>query len=139
MRGIDQIFTDLDVSLVDQHSCLVDALRLEAFLVDTGLQSLVEEFVEGQTEDVIELEFLVGEETIAMHSVEEGSTFEKSSGVFFLEGEELSGCFSELGEGEMHSPYFSLILEAVLADKLEFVINPFFFVGSSWSLEGCRI
>lgn len=45
--GIDQVLADLDVSLVDENSGLVDGLGLEAFLIDPGLQSLVEELVDG--------------------------------------------------------------------------------------------
>lgn len=71
-----------------------------------------------------------------MHSVEEGSTFEQSSGVFFLKGKKLSGCFSESGEEEMDSPDFSLVLKAVFADQLKFVIDSFLLEGSSGSIEG---
>lgn len=124
------------MSLVDQHSGLVDRLCLESFLIDSSLESLVEELVEGETKDVIELEFLVGEETIAMHSVEEGGSFEQSSRVFFFEGEQLSGCFSELGEEEVYSPDLSLILQAVFADELKLVVDSFLFERSSRGLEG---
>jgi hypothetical protein len=51
-----------------------------------------------------------------MHSVEKGSSFEQSSGVFFLEGEQLSGGFSEAGEEEMDSPDFSLVFKTIFAD-----------------------
>lgn len=125
------------MSLSDDHSSLVDGLGVEGILGNSGLQSAVKELVQGQTQHVIELEFLVGEETIAMHSSEKGSTFEKSSRVLFLKGEEFSGCLSELGESEMHSPYFSLILEAVLADQLQLVINSLLLEGSPGSVEGC--
>lgn len=70
-----------------------------------------------------------------MHSVEEGGTFEQSSGIFFFEGKELSGCFSESGEEEMDSPDFSLVLKAVFADQLKFVIDSFLLEGSSGSIE----
>ena len=67
------------MSLVDENSSLMNGFSLEAFLVDACLKSLVQELVKGQTQDVIELEFLVGKESITMHSVEKGGTFEKSS------------------------------------------------------------
>ena len=97
LGSVDQVSADLDVSLVDQDTGLVDALGLEAFLIDPSLESFVQEFIEGETEHVIEFELLVGEETISVHSVEECGTFEKSSGVFFFKGEELPGGFPELG------------------------------------------
>lgn len=74
-----------------------------------------------------------------MHSSEEGSAFEKSSRVFFLKGEQFSGCLSELGQGEMDSPYFSLILETVLANKLQLMIDSFLLEGPSRGVEGGRI
>lgn len=74
-----------------------------------------------------------------MHSSEKGRTFEQSSRVFFFKSKELSGSFSELGESQMDSPYLSLILEAILAYKLKFMINSLLFERSSWSLESGRI
>ena len=74
-----------------------------------------------------------------MHAVEEGSAFEKSSGVFFFESEQLTGSLSELGEEEMDSPDLTLVLEAVLADQLQFVIDTFLFEGTTRSLEGRRV
>jgi hypothetical protein len=77
--SVDKIFADFDVSLIDEDSSLMDGFGLESFLVDSGLETLVEELVYSETQDVIELEFLVAEQTVSVHSVEQGSTFEKSS------------------------------------------------------------
>lgn len=71
-----------------------------------------------------------------MHSVEKGGTFEQSSGIFFFEGKELSGCFSESGEEEMDSPDFSLVLEAVGADESQLVDKLFLFEGSPRCVGG---
>ena len=136
MGGVDQVSTDLDVSLVNQDSGLMNTLGLETLLIDSSLKSLVQEFIESQTQDVIEFEFFIAEETISVHSVKECSTFEYSSWVFFLEGEEFSGCLSELGEQKMNSPYFSFVLETVLSDQLQFVVDSFLFEGSSGGFEG---
>ena len=127
------------MSLLNDSSGLVNRFSVESVLGNSGLESAVEEFVKGKTKNVIELEFFSGEESISVHSSQEGSTFEQSSGVFFFKGEELTSSFSEFGEGKMDSPYFSLVLEPILANELEFVINPFLLVGSSWSLECGRV
>ena len=139
LGGVDDVPADLDVPLVDEDSGLVNALGLEAFLVDSSLQPLVEEFVEGETQHVVEFEFLIAEETVSVHSVEEGSTFEQPSGVLLLKGEQLSGGLSELGQQEVHSPYLSLALEAVLADQLQLVVDSFLLEGSSRGFECCRV
>ena len=134
MVSVDQIFADLDVSLMDQDSGLMDALGLETFLIDTGLKTFIQELVESETQNVIEFELLIGKKAISVHAVKEGSSFEKSSWVFFFEGEQLSGSFSEIGEQEMNSPYFSLVLQTVLSNQAEFVMNSFFLERSSGSL-----
>ena len=135
MVGVDEVLADLDVSLVDEDSSLVDGLGLEAFLVDPGLESLVQELIDGETQDVIQLELLIGEQTISVHSVEQCSALEKSSGVLLLKGEQLSGSLSELGEDEMHSPYFPLVLEAVFTDELQLMIDSLLLEGSSRGVE----
>ncbi len=115
------------------------ALGLEAFLVDAGLEAFVQELVEGETQDVIELEFLIGEQTVSVHSVEQGSTFEQSSRVFLLEGKQFSGGLAETGQQEMHSPHLPLVLEAVLADQLQLVVDPLLLEGTTGSVEGGRV
>ncbi len=72
------------MSLSDQDSGLMDGLGLEAFVEDSGLESSVQELVNGETQDVIELELLVGQQTVSVHSSEEGGSFEQPSGVFLL-------------------------------------------------------
>lgn len=133
--SVDQILADLDVSLVDEDAGLVDGLRLEAFLVDPGLETLIEELVDGETQHVIEFELLTREQTVAVHSVEKGSTFEKSSGVSLLEGQQLTGCLSEAGEDQVHSPDLSLVFEAVLADELQLMVDSLLFEGTSGGVE----
>jgi hypothetical protein len=71
-----------------------------------------------------------------VHSVEEGSSFEKSSRIFLLKSKQLSGCFSESGEQQVNSPNLAFVLEAIFAYKLKFVIDPFLFERSSWGVEG---
>ena len=139
LRCIDQVLAHLDVTLVDQNTGLMNALGLETFLVDSSLQSLVQKFIESQTQNVIEFEFLIGEQTVSVHSVKKGSSFEESSRIFLFKSEQLSGGLSEFGEQEMDSPYLSFVLEAVLADELQFVIDSFLFEGSSRCFEGGRI
>jgi hypothetical protein len=137
--GINEVLADLDVPLVDKNSGLMDGFSLEAFLVDPSLDSLVQELVEGQTQDVIELELLTSEQTITMHSVQKGSTFEESSGVFLLKSQQLTGSLSELGEQQVNSPDLSLVFEAVLPHKMQLMVDSLLFEGTSGSVKCRRI
>lgn len=133
---VDQVLAHADMSLLDDDPSLVDGLGVEGILGDSSLESALEQLVGCEAEHVIELEFLGGEEAVAVHSSEEGGAFEESPGVLLFEGEELTGGLPELGEGEVDSPDFSLILEPVLADELKFVIDSLLLVGSPGSLVG---
>ena len=64
------------MSLLDDSSGLVDGFGVEGILGNSSLQSAVQELVKSQTQNVIELKFLIGEETIPVHSSKKGSTFE---------------------------------------------------------------
>ena len=139
LTGVDQVLPDLDVPLVDQHSRLVDALGLEALLVNTGLQPLVEELAESQPKHVIELELLIGEQPVPMHAVEQGSPLEQTPGVLLLESKQLTSGLPELGEQQLHSPHLTLVLETVLAHQLELVVDTLLLEGTTGGLESARI
>ena len=91
----------------------------ELSLGNKGLESSLHELVDGKTENVIELSLALLEEAELADSSDEGITFEKSSGISLVKGEELTSSLSELGEGILDSPDFSLVAEAVSADEVE--------------------
>ena len=74
-----------------------------------------------------------------MHSSKKGSTFEKSSGIFFFKSEKFSGCLSELGQSKMYSPDLLLVLETILSNKLQLMIDSFLLKRSSRCLECGRV
>lgn len=139
LRSVDEIFADLDVAVIDEATGVVDRLGLASLLVNSGLQSALHELVEGQTQNVIQLALAVTEQAISGHSAEQGSTFEESLGILLLKSEQLSGSLSDFGEGKLHSPDFSLVCEAELADLDEFTIEPLLLVGSPWCFEGLGV
>ena len=104
------------MSLSDDNSGLVNGFCMESILSNSCLKSSIKKFVKSQTQNVIELEFLVGKKTISMHSSEKGSTFKQSSGVLFFKSKKLSCCLSEFRKSEMDSPDFSLVLKTVLTN-----------------------
>ena len=108
---------------------------MESFVENSCLESSVQDLIYGKTQDVIELEFFSRQKPVSVHSSEKGGTFEQSSGVFLLQSEEFSGGFSELGEGEMASPYLSFVFKTIFSDQLELMINSLLFEGSSWRIK----
>jgi hypothetical protein len=127
------------VSLSDQNSSLVDRLSLESLVENSGLESFVQKLIQSQTQYVIELELLIGQKSISVHSSEKGSSFKESSGVFLLQGQKLSGCFSEFGKSVVYSPYLFFIFQAIFTDKLQLMIDSLFFERSSRCLISAGI
>ena len=95
-----------------------------------------------QSQDVIEFSLLLTEESISDHSSHEGGSFEKSSWVLGVKGQELSGGLSDTSQHQLDSPDLSLVLETEFTDqkepwiKIKFLlaINTFLFERSSWGL-----
>jgi len=112
----------------------MDWFGLESFVENSSLKSSVQKLIWGQTQNVIELEFLIWQKSVSVHSSEKGSTFEQSSWVFLLQSKQFSCSFSEFGESKMDSPYLSFIFKTIFADQLELMINSFFFERSSWGI-----
>jgi len=80
-RGdVDHLLADSDVSLSDEDTGLMDGSG-KVSLDNEGLESSFHELVDGQTEHVIELSLVLVEETESDHALDEGITFENSSGI----------------------------------------------------------
>jgi hypothetical protein len=131
---VDHLLADSDVSLSDEDSRVVHRLG-EVLSDDNSLESSLEELLDGKTEDVIELSLALLEQAELADSSDEGITFEKSSGIALIESEELSSSLSELGEGELDSPHFSLVAETVLTDELQLGGESFLIEGLSGRLR----
>lgn len=131
---VDHLLADSDVSLSDEDSRVVHGLS-EVLVDDDSLKSSLEELLDGKTEDVIELSLALLEQTELADSSDESITFEKSSGIALIKSEELSGSLSELGEGKLNSPHFSLVAQAILTDELKLGGESFLIEGLSGRLR----
>lgn len=137
-RNVDHLLADSDVSLSDENSGVMNRLG-EALSNDDGLESSLEELIDGKTENVIELSLALLEETELADSSDEGITFEKSSGISLVKGEELTSSLSELGEGILDSPDFSLVTETVSTDEVKLGGKSLLIERLPGSLRGFRV
>ena len=78
-----------DVTLLDQDTGVVDGLG-KAELVDTGLQTTLQEVLDTEGQDVIELHAGLIEHTDTDQTANQSVTFEKTLGVLLVEGEQLT-------------------------------------------------
>ena len=74
---VDELLSNGDVLLSEEDSGVVDGGlgADDSFLGHDGLESSLEELVDGETEDVIELPLVVLEEAQSDHSSDEGVAF----------------------------------------------------------------
>ena len=78
-----------DVTLLDQDTSVVDRLG-ETELVDTGLETALQEVLDVQGQDVIELHARLVEDTNTDQTANQGITFEETLGVLLVEGKKLT-------------------------------------------------
>lgn len=106
------------MTLTDEDTGVVDGLG-EAELVHAGLETTLQEVLDLKGKDVIELHAGLVEDTDTHQTANEGIAFEETLGVLLVEGEELTGSTTDLGEGELDAPHLTLVAETVLADGLQ--------------------
>ena len=127
-RYIYELTSDTDMALPNEDTGMVDGLR-KTLLVDLCLKTALKELLRGKLKDVIKFELVLGQEAIARHATEKGSTLEDALGVLWVEGEQCTSGFAELCQGILAAPDLTLASESVLADKLELGIKTFFSNG----------
>lgn len=80
-----------DVSLADENTGVVDRLG-ETELVDTGLETALQEVLDLEGKDVIELHAGLVEDTDTDQTANEGVSFEKTLWVLLVHGQKLTVC-----------------------------------------------
>lgn len=87
--NVDDLLSDTDVTLADQDTGVVDGLG-ETELVDTGLETALQEILNLQGQDVIELHAGLVEHTDTDETANEGISFEETLGVLLVESKKLT-------------------------------------------------
>ena len=131
--NVDGLLSNTDVSLLDEGTSVVDGLG-ESALEDEGLETALEEVSGLQVEAVINAILVLREDTVAVEAAHEGLAFEKTSGVVLLKGKEGTGGLSDLGEGKVDAPDFTLATKTVLSAELELSIKTLTLKGATGSL-----
>jgi hypothetical protein len=88
-RYIHNLLADTDMSLTDKNTGVMNGLG-KAKLVDTGLQTTLQEILNLQGQYVIELHAGFVKDTNTDETANEGIAFEKTLGVFLVEGKKLT-------------------------------------------------
>lgn len=88
-RDVHDLLADADVALTDQDTGVVDGLG-KTELVDTGLETTLQEILDLQGQDVIELHARLVEDTDTYETANEGVSFEQTLGVLLVEGKKLT-------------------------------------------------
>ena len=130
-RNVDNLLTNTDVSLLDENTGVVNRLG-KAKLEDLGLESSLQEVLDTESKDVIELHLVLGKNTDADETSDQGVTLEKTLGVLLITGQKITSSTSDLGELETNSVDFSLVSQTVLTSKLKLGIE----TGKIVSLSG---
>lgn len=122
-RGdVDNLLTNSNVSLGDQHSGVVDRSS-KTQLEHLSLQSSLQEVLDSQSQDVIELHLVLRQDTDSDQLSDQSVTLEQSLLVLVVSGQKVTGGSSDLGQLESNSVDLSLVLETVLTSELQLSIQ----------------
>lgn len=88
-RNVDNLLANSDVALLDQDTSVVNGLG-ETELVDTGLQSALQEIFDLKSKHVIELHAGLIEHTDSDETSDQSVTFEQTLGILLIEREQLT-------------------------------------------------
>ena len=127
---VHESLPDADVTLTDQHTRVVHRLR-ELHLVDHGLESSLEEVLGLESEHVIELELVLGENAEEVEATEERTALEDASLVVLVEGKKVTCPLADLGEEVVDAVHLTLAAEPVDAAETELVVEALLLVGAT--------
>lgn len=136
--NVDELVAHTNVALLNEDTSVVNGLG-QALLVNLGLKTTLQEFLRGELQDEIQLELVVGEETVTTHSTKESGTLKDALGILGVERKEGTSCFTKLGESKLNTPNLLLASKTVLSTKLELGIQTFLFVWTTGSLDNLAV
>lgn len=136
--NVDDLLTDGNVSLSNQHSGVVDRSG-QTQLENLGLQSSLQEIFWFQSQDVIQLHLVFWQHTNLHQSSDQGITFEQSLGVLLVSGQQVTGSSSDLGQLELNSVDFSLVLQSKFTSQLQFTVQTGRLIWLLWHRVGLRV
>lgn len=132
---IDDLLADADVALTDQDTGVVDGLG-KTGLEDLGLEAALQEILNLQGQDVIQLHLVLVQDTNADQATDQSVTLEQAAGVLVLEGQELTGSTTDVGQGVTNAPDLALVAETVLTNELELLVETGGLEGTTGDLVG---
>mmetsp|Transcript_17967 Transcript_17967/g.39457 ORF Transcript_17967/g.39457 Transcript_17967/m.39457 type:complete len:215 (-) Transcript_17967:75-719(-) len=135
---IADLLAHADMPLANQGARVVHRLR-QAQLEDLGLQAALHDLGRGETEHVVQLLLVLGQQAESSHPPQERLALEDALLALLLQGEQGSGRSADLRQGVLHTPDLTLVLEAVLPDNFHLCIQALLLEGPLRLTEGLAV
>merc|ERR1719263_1206408 len=119
---VANLLADADVPLTDEGTSVVDGLG-KAKLEDLGLEAALHDLGAGQTQDVIELPFVLQEQTHTHHAAQQCVSLEHACLVLLIKREQVPGRSANPGKSVIDTPHLTLVLQAVLAHDFHLTVK----------------
>ena len=123
------LLADDDVALADEDTGVVDRAG-KTELEHLGLETALQEVLDGEGQDVIELHLVLGEHTGADKLADKGVALEETLLVLLVTGEQVTRGTADLGKLETDTVDLTLVTETVLAAELQLSIETGRLVGT---------
>lgn len=121
-RHVHGLLADDDVTLDNENTSVVDGAG-KTQLEDLGLQTTLQEVLDGQSQDVIELHLILGEHTRADQLADQSVTLKETLLVLLVTGQQVTSRTADLGQLETDTVKLTLVTETVLTAELQLSIK----------------
>ena len=101
---VHELVADADVTVLDEHTGVVDRLG-QSHEEDLGLQAALEEIFGLEIEHEIKLHLFFLKDAISDETAEQRIAFEQAAGVLLVECEEFSCSFADFGKAVFDAPH----------------------------------
>mmetsp|Transcript_24383 Transcript_24383/g.29553 ORF Transcript_24383/g.29553 Transcript_24383/m.29553 type:complete len:241 (+) Transcript_24383:78-800(+) len=135
---VDNLLADANVSLLDEHTGVVDGLS-QTQLEDLGLQTALQEVGSGQCQHVIQLILGLIQKTVTGHAAHDSITLEQTLVVLLIKGKQDTGSLTDLGKSELHTEKLTLVAQTILSDQLQLNVETLLLERTTGPLEGLTI
>lgn len=134
-RNVDELLSYANVTLLDEHPCVMDGFR-QAQLEHERLQTSFQEILRLQGQNIIQIVLIVGQEPVTVHATKQCIPFEYATRIVLVQGQQRPGGISDFGQSELDAPKLALVAKAVLSNQLQFLIQTFLLERPA-RLQGC--
>merc|ERR1719461_1632173 len=121
-RDVADLLANADMALLNQTTRVMDGLR-DTQLEHDSLKTTLQDLGRSQTQHEIQRALGLGQQSKTNHTTQQSITLEDTGLILLIQGQQVTGGRTDLGQHVLNTPHLTLVAEPVLADELHLEIE----------------